>query len=147
MLWISKLIQFVNRLMPLIYRKMKFMNEKQNCPVLSSVFWIVFEIASLEPQREAASGRLHKGGAACGRHRPPLWNPWWLCRYVAMWLCGYVAMYLCGYVAMWLCGYVAVFQSFKNSKFQNFKNPKFRSAMTSNVQSFKVGQVQRFINK
>ena len=31
-----------------------------------------------------------KGGRASAA--PTLWNPLWLCSYVAMWLCGYVAM-------------------------------------------------------
>ena len=54
--------------------------------------------------KEAACGRLHKGGAASGR---PLFVDF-LCAYVAMWLCGSVAMSLCSYVAIWLCGYVAM---------------------------------------
>ena len=57
--------------------------------------------------KEAACGRLHKGGG--GLRPPPLCGfPLWLCCYVALWLCGYVAMQLCGYMAMWLCGYVAM---------------------------------------
>ena len=49
---------------------------------------------------------------AFGRlRRPPLWNPLWLCSYVAMWLCGYVDLWLCSYVAMWLYGWVAMWLS------------------------------------
>ena len=61
----------------------------------------------------AGLGRIHvregwliQRGAAFGSS--PLWNPLWLCFYMAMWLCSYAAMWLLGYVAKWLCAYVAM---------------------------------------
>ena len=53
-------------------------------------------------QKAAPPAASTKGGRPSAA--PPLWNPLWLCSYVAMWLCCYVAMWLCGYVALWLCG-------------------------------------------